>query len=43
MCLVVSGINNQLAEAGWPKLGKGCPGSVFLHRYNNPIQMKPKP
>lgn len=42
MCLSVLGINNQLIEAGWSKFAIGCPGSVFLHRYNNPIQMKPK-
>jgi hypothetical protein len=29
MCLPLSGINNQLVEAGWPKLEKGAWGVYF--------------
>ena len=43
MCLPVSVINYQYGEAVLPKFAKGWLMSVFLHRYNNPIQMKPKP
>ena len=41
--LPVSAINYQYGEAVYSKLGKGVFGSVFLHRYNNPMQMKPEP
>jgi hypothetical protein len=41
MSLAHSGINHQYGEAVYSKLGKGVFGRVFLHRYNNPMQMKP--
>jgi hypothetical protein len=43
MSLSVPGINYQSGEAVWSKFVKGWLGGVFLHRYNNPMQMKPKP
>jgi hypothetical protein len=43
MYLPVSGITHQTAEAVSSKFAKGVLASVFLHRYNNPMQMKPKP
>jgi hypothetical protein len=41
--LPVSAINHQYEEAMCSKLGKGVLETVFLHRYNNPMQMKPEP
>jgi hypothetical protein len=43
MPLFVSRFTHQTAEAGCSIFGKGVFGSVFLHRYNNPMQMKPDP
>jgi len=43
MRLPVLAITSQCVNAVLSKLGKRCLEGVFLHRYNNPIQMKPKP
>jgi hypothetical protein len=42
MSLSVSGINHQTAEAVCSKFAKGVLAGVFLHRYNNQMQLKPE-
>jgi len=42
MCLPGLAVNYQYSEAVTSKFAKGWLMSVFLHRYNNPIQMKSK-